>query len=167
MKKSWDRFFLDFAELTAQQSYDIKTRVGTVIVKDDHILSYSYNGTPPGWDNSMRDDNGKTLPSVIHAEAYALAKLARSPASSDGATLYCTLSPCVECVKLILAAGISRVVYRDTYKSQDGVDMLVKAEVETVQYKSDGVYPKYKCSGKSHTNFVGRTWVEQHTGLAH
>lgn len=165
MRKHWDQFFLNFAESCAQQSYDVKTKVGTVITKGDQILSYSYNGTPPGWDNTMRDSYGKTLPCVIHAEAFAIAKMARSACSAQGCTLYCTLSPCIECVKLIIAAGITKVVYRDTYKCQDGILMLADAEIETIQYKSEDSLPIYKCSGPTHANLVGRSWVTNHTGL--
>jgi len=160
----WDLFFLTFAEQVAQQSYDIKTRVGTVITRGDSILSYSYNGTPPGWDNTMRDGNGKTLPHVIHSEAHAIAKLCRSTETSVGSTLYCTLSPCIECVKLCITAGINRVVYRDNYKDLAGVDLLKEAEIETVQYEK-GHYPKYHCHGFNHNKHVAQAWVTQHTGL--
>jgi dCMP deaminase len=166
--KNWDHFFLDFAEQVAQQSYDIKTKVGTVITRDDAILSYSYNGTPRGWSNVMRDDKGKTLPCVIHSEIYALAKLCRSTETSVGATLYCTLSPCIECSKACVAAGISRVVYRDNYKCLDGVSFLVDNNTETVQIPMtpDGYQrPKIRCYGScNHESLFNRDEL-QHTGL--
>jgi len=161
----WDYFFLEFAEQVAQQSYDKKTKVGTVITRGDSILAYSYNGTPPGWDNTMRDSEGKTLPWVVHSEAAALAKLCRSTETSLGATLYCTLSPCIECAKLCVTAGISRIVYRDSYKSSAGIEMFKEAEIETVQYDGLGLYPKYHCTGFNHNKHVNPAWVSNMTGL--
>ena len=163
-REDWDKFFLAFAEQCAQQSYDHKTKVGCVIARDDDILSYSYNGTPPGWSNGLRDSGGKTYPYVIHAEAFALAKLARSGVAARGATLYCTLSPCVECVKLIITTGISRVVYRDSYKCQDGIGLLKRAEIETTQYPEPGVVVHH-CLGTNREKYADEHWLKEHTCL--
>ena len=102
----WDNFFLQFAWQCARESYDPKRKVGCVIVRADEILSYSYNGTVPGWDNRMRGVDGETLPGVLHAEAHAIAKMAKYGKHAKGATLYCTLAPCNECSKLIVTSGI-------------------------------------------------------------
>jgi dCMP deaminase len=113
----------------------------------------------------MRDDNGKTLPQVIHAEIYALAKLCRSTETSVGATLYCTLSPCIECAKACIAAGISRVVYRDDYKCLDGIAFLIKNDTETVQYNRGQTRPKIRCMGDcNHEKLFSREEL-QYTGL--
>jgi len=123
-QKDWDQFYLKIAQLVAQQSYAKDRKVGAVIVKNDNIISFSYNGTPRGWDNETQTDDGQTKSMVLHAEAQAIAKLARSTLSSDGATLYCTLSPCIDCAKLISEVGIKRLVYIDGYKCTEGIDFL-------------------------------------------
>ena len=158
----WDYFFLQFAWQCARQSYDPKRKVGCVIVRRDQILSYSYNGTVRGWDNNLRDANGKTLPSVIHAEAHAIAKVARSNESTEGATLYCTLSPCIECSKLIVTSGISRVVFETMYKYDSGVEFLKKAKIETTQYDGDKIFYHYH---PSHEDYADPEWVALNTGL--
>jgi dCMP deaminase len=117
-QKDWDNFYLNICSLVAQQSYAEDRKVGAVIVKDNNIISFSYNGTPPGTDNDTQ-----TNP-VLHAEAYAIAKVAASNMSTKGATLYCTLSPCIECAKLIYSCGIDRVVYQSPYKSMEGAEWL-------------------------------------------
>ncbi len=106
---------MDIAQRIANESKDPHTKVGCIIVRNKQILSEGYNGTPSGSDNTMRDSEGKTLKTVIHSEANALMKLARYGGSSDGATIYCTHSPCFECAKLIVQAGIIRVVFERTY----------------------------------------------------
>ena len=114
----WDRFYLDICEVVAKQSYAEDKKVGAIIVKDDNIVSYSYNGTARGTNNDTQNNP------VLHAEAQAIAKVARSNLSTEGATLYCTLSPCLDCSKLIYAAGISRVVYDREYKCLEGIRYL-------------------------------------------
>jgi len=114
----WDNFYLKVAELIAQQSYAEDRKVGALIVKDGNIISFSYNGTPRSTDNDTQSNI------VLHAEAQAIAKVARSTTSTVGATMYCTLSPCIECAKLIYTVGIKRIVYQDNYKCLDGVEFL-------------------------------------------
>jgi dCMP deaminase len=114
----WDNFYMNICNLIAQQSYAEDRKVGAIIVKGDNIISFSYNGTARGTNNDTQ-----TNP-VLHAEAQAIAKVARSNLSSEGATLYCTLSPCIECSKLIYASGIHRVVYKSPYKCTDGIRYL-------------------------------------------
>ena len=113
-----DDLYMGIAELVTQRSHDTKHKVGAVIAKGNNILSYGWNGTPHGMNNNTRDVDGNTKWEVIHAEANAICKLASSTSSSEGATLYATLSPCTECTKLILQAGIKRVVYRESYQAE-------------------------------------------------
>ncbi len=117
------------ATVWARNSYCKRRQVGALIVKDRMIISDGYNGTPSGFEN-VCEENGVTKPYVLHAEANAITKVAKSGNSSEGATLYVTASPCMECSKLIIQAGIKRVVYRDEYRLTDGVDLLRKAGVE-------------------------------------
>jgi len=128
-ESDWDEFYLNVANLTAQQSYADDRKVGSIIVKDGNIISFSYNGTPKGWDNETQDNTGETKDSVFHAESQAIAKVARSTQSTEGATLYSTLSPCLNCAKLISQSGITRVVYRDTYKCTKGISFLTLMNV--------------------------------------
>jgi len=128
-QSDWDEFYLKTAELIANQSYARDRKVGALIVKDNNIIAFSYNGTLPGQDNCTVDASGRTLSKVLHAETQAIAKVARSTQSTEGATLYSTLSPCIECAKLIAQVSITRLVYRDTYKYIEGVDFLKKAGV--------------------------------------
>lgn len=132
-QKTWDKFFMDVAKRAAEESYDEKTKVGCVIVKDRNILSFSYNGTPSGYPNIMRDENGDTLDLVLHAETNAIGKIARSNESSEGATLYSTLSPCITCAKAIYQAGIGRVVYETDYSSNRGVEFLRDHGIPTMK----------------------------------
>ena len=118
------------AAIWAGNSYCRRRKVGALIVKDRMIISDGYNGTPCGFENVCEDENGVTKPYVLHAEANAITKVAKSGNSSDGATLYVTASPCIECSKLIIQAGIKRVVYRDEYRLTDGVDLLREAGIE-------------------------------------
>ena len=118
------------ATIWAENSYCKRRKVGALIVKDKMIISDGYNGTPSGFENVCEDENGVTKPYVLHAEANAITKVAKSGNSSEGATLYVTASPCIECSKLIIQSGIKRVVYRDEYRLTDGVDLLRRAGVE-------------------------------------
>lgn len=127
-----DRRYLRMAAIWAENSYCRRRKVGAIIVKDQMIISDGYNGTPAGFENVCEDENGITKPYVLHAEANAITKVARSNNSSEGSTLYVTASPCVECAKLIIQAGIRRVVFNELYRITDGVDLLRRAGVECV-----------------------------------
>ncbi|WP_010662345.1 deoxycytidylate deaminase [Marinilabilia salmonicolor] len=131
-----DRRYLDMARIWAQNSYCKRRQVGALLVRDKMIISDGYNGTPSGFENICEDENNKTKPYVLHAEANAITKVARSGNSSDGATLYVTSSPCLECSKLIIQAGISRVVFSENYRVEDGVNLLRRANIEVVQLES-------------------------------
>jgi len=128
-----DQRYLRMAVIWAQNSYCKRRQVGALLVKDKMIISDGYNGTPSGFENNCEDENNKTFPYVLHAEANAITKIAKSNNSSDGATLYVTSSPCLECSKLIVQAGIKRVVFYDNYRLEDGIDLLKKANIEVVQ----------------------------------
>ena len=130
----FDRSYLAMAGLWARNSYCRRRQVGALIVKDRMIISDGYNGTPSGFENVCEDENGITKPYVLHAEANAITKVAKSGNSSDGATLYVTAAPCIECSKLIIQAGIRRVVYRDEYRVRDGIELLERAGIEIVKY---------------------------------
>ena len=125
----FDKSYLELAEVWAQNSYCKRRKVGALLVKDRTIISDGYNGTPSGFENICEDENGVTKPYVLHAEANAITKVAKSGNSSEGATLYVTASPCAECAKLIIQSGISRVVYRDAYRLTDGIDLLKRAGI--------------------------------------
>lgn len=127
--EKFDQSYLRMAAVWAQNSYCKRRQVGALLVKDRMIISDGYNGTPSGFENVCEDENGVTKPYVLHAEANAITKVAQSGNSSSGATLYVTASPCVECAKLIIQAGVKRVVYRDEYRLTDGVDLLRKAGI--------------------------------------
>lgn len=131
----FDKHYLEMAAIWAKNSYCARRKVGALIVKDRMIISDGYNGTPAGFENICEDEKGKTKPYVLHAEANAITKVAQSNNSSSGATLYVTSSPCMECAKLIIQAGIKRVVYCDDYHSADGLDLLKKVGIELVQLK--------------------------------
>ena len=128
--QKFDERYLEMASVWAKNSYCKRRQVGALLVKDNMIISDGYNGTPSGFENVCEDENGVTKPYVLHAEANAITKIAKSGNSSKGATLYVTASPCIECAKLIIQAGISRVVYKDEYRLTDGVDLLRQAGVE-------------------------------------
>ena len=130
-----DYRYLRMARIWAENSYCRRRQVGALVVKDKMIISDGNNGTPSGFENICEDESGTTFPYVLHAEANAITKLARSSNNSDGATLYVTASPCIECSKLIIQAGIRRVVYAEKYRLTDGVDLLEKAGVK-VEYKA-------------------------------
>ena len=127
--EKFDHSYLEMAAIWAQNSYCKRRKVGALLVKDRMIISDGYNGTPSGFENICEED-GVTKPYVLHAEANAITKVAKSGNSSEGATLYVTASPCLECSKLIIQAGIKRVVYRDEYRLTDGIDLLRRAGIE-------------------------------------
>ena len=131
--QKFDRSYLKMAEIWAENSYCKRRKVGALIVKNNMIISDGYNGTPSGFENICEDENGVTKPYVLHAEANAITKVAKSGNSSEGATLYVTASPCVECAKLIIQAGIRRVVYKDSYRLNDGIELLQRAGIEVEQ----------------------------------
>ena len=128
--EKFDNSYIQMAAVWAKNSYCKRRQVGALLVKDRMIISDGYNGTPSGFENICEDENGVTKPYVLHAEANAITKVAKSGNNSKGATLYVTASPCMECAKLIIQSGISRVVYRDEYRLTDGVDLLRKAGIE-------------------------------------
>ena len=127
-----DLRYLRMARIWAENSYCVRRQVGALIVKDKMIISDGYNGTPSGFENICEDGNGVTKPYVLHAEANAITKIARSGNSSDGATMYVTASPCIECAKLIIQSGIRRVVYSEKYRLEDGLELLKRANIEVV-----------------------------------
>lgn len=129
-QSKFDRSYLEMARVWAANSYCVRRQVGALIVKNKMIISDGYNGTPSGFENICEDEDGKTKAYVLHAEANAITKVAKSGNSSDGATLYVTAAPCLECAKLIIQAGIKRVVYRDDYRVRDGVDLLERAGID-------------------------------------
>ena len=128
-----DLRYLKMAKIWSENSYCKRRQVGALLVKDRMIISDGYNGTPAGFENNCEDENNKTKPYVLHAEANAITKVAKSGNSSDGATLYVTSSPCLECAKLIIQAGIKRVVFADAYRLQDGIQLLEQANIEVIQ----------------------------------
>ena len=128
----FDLRYLQMARIWAQNSYCQRRQVGALVVKDGMIISDGYNGTPSGFENVCEDENNVTKPYVLHAEANAITKLAHSSNNSDGSTIYITASPCIECAKLIIQAGIKRVVYGEQYRLTDGIDLLKRAGIETI-----------------------------------
>lgn len=129
---AFDRRYLEMALIWAQNSYCIRRQVGALIVKEKMIISDGYNGTPAGFENVCEDENNVTKPYVLHAEANAITKVAKSNNSSEESTLYVTTSPCMECSKLIIQSGIKRVVYCNRYHRTDGLDLLKRAGIELV-----------------------------------
>ena len=127
-----DKRYIRMAQIWAENSYCSRRKVGALIVKDKMIISDGYNGTPSGFENVCEDENGLTKPYVLHAEANAITKIACSNNSSKGATMYVTTSPCIECAKLIIQAGIKRVIYSEKYRLEDGLDLLRRANIEVV-----------------------------------
>ena len=125
-----DRRYIRMARIWGENSYCKRRQVGALIVKEKMIISDGFNGTPSGFENICEDENGRTKPYVLHAEANAITKVARSNNSSEGATLYVTCSPCIECAKLIIQAGIRRVVFSELYHNTDGIDLLQRSGVE-------------------------------------
>ena len=125
-----DRRYIKMALIWAENSYCKRRKVGALIVKEKMIISDGYNGTPAGFENICEDEDNHTFPYVLHAEANAITKAARSNNSSEGATLYVTSSPCIECAKLIIQAGIRRVVFSEHYRLHDGIDLLEQAGIQ-------------------------------------
>lgn len=132
-QEQFDVRYLEMARIWAKNSYCERRQVGALIVKNKVIISDGYNGTPSGFENTCEDETGRSKPCVLHAEANAITKVARSNNSSDGSTLYITASPCIECAKLIIQAGIKRVVYDELYRVSDGIDLLQQAGIEVQQ----------------------------------
>ena len=128
----FDRSYLDMAQVWSKNSYCKRRQVGALIVKNKMTLSDGYNGTPSGFENVCEDEDGITKPYVLHAEANAITKVAKSGNSSEGATMYVTTAPCIECSKLIIQAGIKRLVYRDNYRKTEGIDLLKRVGIEIV-----------------------------------
>lgn len=126
---------MDVAKRFAQLSSAVRLQVGAIVVKDDRIISIGYNGMPAGWDNcceyQLADGSLKSLPEVLHAEANAVSKLARSAESAEGAAIFITHAPCIDCAKLIYQSGISEVYYGEEYRSTDGLDFLAKSNIPT------------------------------------
>ena len=129
-KAALDCRYARMAQIWAENSYCVRRKVGALVVKDNMIISDGYNGTPTGFENVCEDENNISKPYVLHAEANAITKLARSSNSSDGATLYVTASPCIECAKLIIQSGIKRVIYTEKYRLTDGIELLERAGIE-------------------------------------
>lgn len=128
--------YLKMAQIWSDNSYCERRKVGAIIVKDKMIISDGFNGTPAGFENVCEDENGTTKPYVLHAEANAITKVAKSTNNSEGSTLYVTASPCIECSKLIIQAGIKRVVFSQPYRLDDGIALLKRAGIEVVQIDS-------------------------------
>ena len=124
--------YLKMATIWAENSYCIRRKVGALIVKNKMIISDGFNGTPSGFENICEDEDNNTKPYVLHAEANAITKVARSNNSSEGATLYVTTSPCIECAKLIIQSGIKRLVFSELYRMKDGIELLERSGIECV-----------------------------------
>ena len=141
MKQKFIDAYMDVAERFAQLSSAVRLQVGAIVVKDDRIISIGYNGMPAGWENVCENligyDKGKPVlnskPEVLHAEANAITKLARSSESGDGASIFVTHAPCIDCAKLIYQSGIDTVYYRTAYRDTSGVDFLAKSDVEVIK----------------------------------
>lgn len=140
MKQKFINAYMDVAERFAQLSSAARLQVGAIVVKDDRIISIGYNGMPSGWDNVCETHSGSganfkltTKPEVLHAESNAIAKLARSPESGEGASIFITHSPCIDCAKLIYQSGIAAVYYKNDYRSTQGLDFLHKSNIEVVK----------------------------------
>lgn len=136
-QRNLDMRYLRMARIWAENSYCQRRKVGALVVKNKMIISDGYNGTPSGFENQCEDENNVTKSYVLHAEANAITKLARSSNNSENATLYVTASPCIECSKLIIQAGIKRVVYGEKYRLEDGINLLKKAGIEVIYLNTD------------------------------
>lgn len=136
-----DKRYIRMANIWAENSYCQRRQVGALIVKDKMIISDGYNGTPSGFENICEDETNHTKPYVLHAEANAITKIARSNNSSEGATMYVTASPCIECAKLIIQAGIKRVIYSEKYRLEDGIELLKRANIEVIYLPLDACNP--------------------------
>ena len=133
-QKQFDLSYLKMAQVWSENSYCVRRKVGALIVKDKMIISDGYNGTPSGFENVCENELGQTKSYVLHAEANAITKVAKSNNSSEGATLYVTDAPCMECSKLIIQAGIRRVVYNKDYRNTEGLELLERAGIEICKY---------------------------------
>jgi len=142
MKSKFIEAYMDVAERFAQLSSAQRLQVGAIVVKDDRIISIGYNGMPSGWDNCCedvvrQDEMGysvlKSKPEVLHAESNCIAKLAKSPESGDGASIFITHSPCIDCAKLIYQSGIATVYYKESYRSTQGIDFLEKSDIKVIK----------------------------------
>ena len=134
-QEQFDKSYLRMALVWSANSYCKRRKVGAILVKDRMIISDGFNGTPSGFENICEDEEGKTKPYVLHAEANAISKVAKSGNDSSGATLYVTDAPCMECSKLIIQAGIKRVVYMIEYRVRDGIELLQRAGIEVTKYE--------------------------------
>ena len=136
-----DKRYIRMANIWAENSYCQRRQVGALIVKDKMIISDGYNGTPSGFENICEDETNHTKPYVLHAEANAITKIARSNNSSEGATMNVTASPCIECAKLIIQAGIKRVIYSEKYRLEDGIELLKRANIEVIYLPLEACNP--------------------------
>ena len=136
-QRNLDLRYLRMARIWAENSYCKRRQVGALVVKDRMIISDGFNGTPSGFENECEDETNATKPYVLHAEANAITKLARSSNNSDGSTLYVTAAPCIECAKLIIQSGIKRVVYAEKYRLEDGPNLLRRAGIEVIYLNPD------------------------------
>ena len=138
MKPKYITLYMDIAERISQMSYAKRLQVGSVIVKENTILSYGWNGMPTNWENTceveLEDGSLRTKPEVLHSEMNALMKVAQSTESTKDAVLFCTHSPCIDCAKAIYQSGISTVYYKETYRSEDGLNFLRKGGINVHQY---------------------------------
>jgi dCMP deaminase len=135
-QKVYDKLYLDVAERFAQMSYATRSKVGGVLVKDNNIISFGWNGTPAGFDNRCENDENATLPIVVHCEENIFAKLARKGCiSAEGSTIYLTLSPCFNCSKLIIQSGVKRVVYLEEYRDKAPIEFLKRAKIKCILFK--------------------------------
>ena len=138
-QRKFDKHYLEMAAIWAKNSYCKRRQVGALLVKDRMIISDGFNGTPAGFENQCEDENDVTKPYVLHAEANAITKVAKSGNSSEGATLYITTSPCIECAKLIIQSGIKRVVYSEEYRKSEGIELLKRANIKVENFKDDEI----------------------------
>lgn len=136
---NFDRNYLEMAAIWAKNSYCKRRQVGALLVKNRMIISDGFNGTPSGFENQCEDENNTTKPYVLHAEANAITKVAKSGNSSEGATLYITTAPCIECAKLIIQSGIVRVVYAEEYRKSEGIELLKRAGIEVINFNGDEI----------------------------
>lgn len=137
--RKFDKHYLEMAAVWAKNSYCKRRQVGALLVKNKMIISDGFNGTPAGFENQCEDENDVTKPYVLHAEANAITKVAKSGNSSDGATLYITTAPCIECAKLIIQSGIERVVYSEEYRKSEGIELLKRANIKVENFKDDEI----------------------------
>lgn len=124
---------MNVAETYAQLSTAKRLQVGAIVVKDNRVISIGYNGMPSGWSNECEDEDFKTKPEVLHAETNAIAKLAKSNESGEGSTMFITHAPCLDCAKLIFQSGISKVYYKNQYRSEEGINFLNKSNIEVTK----------------------------------